>query len=100
MASSSEPPVNVADDVRDRSDDVISLDGSIESSESVDSIDSQGDAGVNILLDNSSHDLKDIPIVARNRNFFIEDELYRFQVSVAAYVLRSRNLLTPVPPGR
>jgi hypothetical protein len=84
MSLSSGPAVDVTDDVCGRSEDVISLDGSIESSESVDSIDSQGDAGVNILLDNSSHDLRDIPIVARNRNFFIEDELCRFQVSVTA----------------
>jgi hypothetical protein len=73
--------VDVTEDVHDRSDDVVSLDGSIESSLYLDSVDASGDLGVNPVLDSASHTSKEIPLAARNSKFFIEDELCRFQVS-------------------
>jgi hypothetical protein len=83
--SSSGPPVDVTDDIHGRSDDVVSLDGRIESSISLNSVNASGSAGMNIELGNVPYAHQEVPMVARNSKFFIEDELCRFKVGATAY---------------
>jgi hypothetical protein len=83
-ATSFEPPVDVIDDVHGRSDDVVSFDGSIESSVSLEPFASEHQPATPNSVDSASNYANDIPIAARNCKFFFEDESCVFKVSIPA----------------
>jgi hypothetical protein len=77
--------MNALDDISGGSNDVVSLNDSIESFVPLNSLASHHEpAALNVMADFTPRELKEIPVTSRNSNFFIEDELCRFQVGLAA----------------
>jgi hypothetical protein len=77
--------MDALDDISGGSNDVVSLNDSIESFVPLNSLASHHEpAALNVMADFTPRELKEIPVTSRNSNFFIEDELCRFQVGLAA----------------
>jgi hypothetical protein len=79
-------PAGLTDDEFRPSDDIVSLDGSLESSISSESVDPFAHPELESMLVDAFLSPHDIPITARNSTFFLEDELCRFKVRGASHL--------------